>query len=89
LLVLVTLFLYAFPLVVLHDVSTWLALRNAFILAGRHIVNTFGLLSMGVLFVLATLHVSSGLLFFLPAVWGIFIVNNCRLVVNEERDTGS
>jgi uncharacterized membrane protein YesL len=87
LLVLVTLFLYAFPLVVLHDVSVRLALRNAFILAGRHIVNTLGLLSMGVLFVFATLYVSSGLLFFLPAVWGVFIVNNCRLVVNEELDT--
>ncbi len=26
----------------------------------------------------------SGLLLFLPAVWGMFIVNNCRLVVDEE-----
>jgi len=84
LLVLITLFLYAFPLLVLHDMSVHSTLRNALILASRHIVNTLGLLSMGILFVLATVYLSSGLLFFFPAVWGMFIVNNCRMVIEEE-----
>jgi hypothetical protein len=84
LLILVSLSLYAFPLLVLHDVDLVTALRNALILASRHIVNTVGLLGMGVLFAMATLYLSSGLLVFLPAIWGMFIVNNCRLVVSQE-----
>jgi uncharacterized membrane protein YesL len=84
LLVLASLFLYAFPLLVLHDVDLITALRNALILASRHISNTLGLLGMGVLFAMATRYLSSGLLFFLPAIWGMFIVNNCRLVVSQE-----
>ncbi len=83
-LLLIVLYLYAFPLLALHDVSAGTALRNAFILASRHLNNTLGLLGMGILFTLATLYLSSGLLLFLPAVWGMFIVNNCRLVVDEE-----
>jgi uncharacterized membrane protein YesL len=84
LLLLILLYTYAFPLLVQHDVGVGTALRNAFILASRHINNTLGLLGMGILFALATLYLSSGLLLFLPAVWGMFIVNNCRLVVGEE-----
>ena len=84
LLLLITLFLYAFPLLVLHDVDGYTALRNAFILASRYILNTLGLLSMGILFSLATLYLSSGLLLIWPTIWGIFIVNNCRLVMAEE-----
>ena len=84
LLLLVVLYLYAFPLLVQHDAGIWMALRNAFVLASRHLNNTLGLLGMGILFVLAILYLSSGLLLFLPAVWGMFIVNNCRLVVGEE-----
>jgi uncharacterized membrane protein YesL len=84
LLILASLYLYAFPLLVLHDVDLITALRNALILASRHISNTLGLLGMGVLFAMATRYLSSGLLFFLPAIWGLFIVNNCRLVVSQE-----
>jgi uncharacterized membrane protein YesL len=84
LLLLIVLYLYAFPLLVQHDTGIWVALRNAFALASRHLNNTLGLLGMGVLFTLAILYLSSGLLLFLPAVWGMFIVNNCRLVVGEE-----
>jgi uncharacterized membrane protein YesL len=84
LLLLVVLYLYAFPLLVQHDVGVWTALRSALALASRHLNNTLGLLGMGILFALAILYLSSGLLFFLPAVWGMFIVNNCRLVVDEE-----
>jgi len=83
-LVLITLFLYTFPLLVLHDLDLRTTLRNALILASRHMVNTLGLLSMGILFAPAVLYLSPGLLFIFPAVWGIFIVNNCRMVVEEE-----
>lgn len=84
LLVIFTLSLYAFPMLVLHDVSLGVALRNAVILSARYIINTIGLFSMGVLFILATVYLSLGLLFFFPAVWGIFLVNNCRMVIEEE-----
>jgi uncharacterized membrane protein YesL len=84
LLILAALYLYAFPLLVLHDVSVGTALRNALILASRHIWNTLGLLGMGILFALASVYVSPVLLFVLPAIWGLFIVNNCRMVVEEE-----
>lgn len=88
LLLLAALYLYAFPLLVLHDVSVGTALRNGLILASHHINNTFGLLGMGILFAFATIYLSSGLLFILPAVWGMFIVNNCRMVVSEELAEG-
>jgi len=83
LLVVFNLSLYAFPLLVLYDVSLGIALRNAFILSARYIINTVGLFSMGVLFILATVYLTLGLLFFFPAIWGIFIVNNCRMVAEE------
>ncbi|NLE43465.1 MAG: hypothetical protein GX620_01985, partial [Chloroflexi bacterium] len=50
----------------------------------RHIANTLGLLGMGILFAFGVGYISSGLLFILPAVWGVFLVNNCRMVVDEE-----
>jgi hypothetical protein len=76
--------LYAFPLLVLHDMGAGTALRNAFLLAGRHVLNTVGLLSMAIVFAFAAATISSGLVLILPAFWGLFIVNNCRLVVQEE-----
>lgn len=85
LLLLVTLYLYAFPLLVLYDLDLTTALRNALILASRYVMNSFGLLSLGGLFGLGALYLNSGLLFILPAVWGMFIVNNCRLVVSLEQ----
>lgn len=81
--------LYAFPLLVLYDISVHAALRNAFILAGRYLLHTVGLLSMGVLFGLLTVYVHNGLALLLPAVWGIFVVNNCRLVVRLEEQAGA
>jgi uncharacterized membrane protein YesL len=76
--------LHAFPLLVLHDLAAGLAVRNAFVLAVRHVGDTVGLLSMGVLFAFAVVNISPGLLLFLPAVWGLFLVNYCRMAVAEE-----
>jgi uncharacterized membrane protein YesL len=78
------LYLYAFPLIVLYDVSVRDGLRNGFILASRNWINTIGLVSMLVLLGFATVYLSSGLLFFWPAFWSMFVLNNCRLVVAEE-----
>jgi uncharacterized membrane protein YesL len=86
LLLLVTLFLYAFPLLVLFDMKLRTALYNSLILASRYLANTLGLLSLGGLFLLGVLYLNSGLLFILPAIWGMFIVNNCRLVINLEEE---
>jgi uncharacterized membrane protein YesL len=80
----VALSLYSFPLLVLHDLSAGLSVRNGYLLAVRHVGDTAGLLSMGVLFGLAVANISLGLLLFLPAVWGLFIVNYCRMAVSEE-----
>jgi len=80
------LYLYAFPLIVLYDVGIRDGLRNAFILASRNVVNTLGLTSMLVLLCFATVYLSSGLLFFWPAFWSMFVLNNCRMVVAEELD---
>ena len=87
-LLLASLYLYAFPLVVLHNVGMGTALSNGLILASRHIRNTLGLLGMAVLFVVAAVYLSVGLLFVLPAVWALFVVNNCRMVVDEHLVTG-
>jgi uncharacterized membrane protein YesL len=84
LLILAALYLYAFPLLVLYDMSVGTALRNALLLASRHVWNTLGLLGMGTLFALVIVYISPALLFVLPAIWGLFIINNCRMVVEEE-----
>jgi uncharacterized membrane protein YesL len=76
--------LYTFPLFVLYDVDIGDGLRNGFILASRHWMNTLGLVSMLVLFGFATVYLSSGLLFFWPAFWSMFVLNNCRMVLAEE-----
>jgi uncharacterized membrane protein YesL len=88
-LVLASLLLYALPLIVMHDMPMRVALRNAVILASRYMMNTLGLLGMAALFVLATLHFSAGLVFFWPAFWGVFVVNNCRMVVAQEVSEGN
>lgn len=76
--------LYAYPLVALYDQPVFGALRNGLILASRYPANTLGLLGMAVLGGLAAGYVGVALLFFLPAFFGLFVVNNCRLVVDIE-----
>ncbi len=75
--------LYAFPLLVLHELDAYTALYNSLILSSHHISNTLGLIGMGVLILLSIFYLNSGLLFILPALWGLFIVNNCRLVLSQ------
>jgi uncharacterized membrane protein YesL len=84
LIVLLPLYLYAFPQIALYDLRVGVALSNSMILASNHISNTLGLLGMGLLFGFSVAYASSGLLFVLPAVWGAFVVNNCRMLVEEE-----
>jgi uncharacterized membrane protein YesL len=84
--VIASLLIYAAPLIVLHDMPARVALRNGVILASRYMMNTLGLLGMAVLFILATLRFSEGLVFFWPAFWSVFVVNNCRMAVAQEID---
>jgi hypothetical protein len=84
LLLLITLYLYTFPLLILREMEIGAALYTSLILASRYLMNTLGLLSLGGLFLLAVLYLNSGLMFILPAIWGMFIVNNCRLVITLE-----
>ncbi len=78
------LLLYAAPLLVAYDQELPLVLRNSAILPARHINNTVGMVALAVLGGLATVYVSSGLLFVLPALYGMFAANNCRLVIAQE-----
>jgi len=42
-----------------------------------------GLLAMGILLALATRYLSTGLVFFLPAIWAFFIASNALMAVRE------
>lgn len=81
--VLVALSLYAFPLMVSEDMRLGTALRNAWILVSRRPINTIGLLAMGILFGFAVVYLSLGLLFVLPAIFGLFVVGNCMAVLQK------
>jgi uncharacterized membrane protein YesL len=76
--------LYAVPLLVTYDRDLATVLRNSAILPPRHINNTVGMVALAVLCILATVYVSSGLLFVLPALYGMFAANNCRLAIAQE-----
>ena len=76
--------LYAVPLLVAYDHDIPTVLRNGAILPGRHISNTVGMVALAVLCILATIYVSSGLMFVLPALYGMFAANNCRLAIAQE-----
>ena len=83
--VLITLYLYAFPLLSQHEMTYGVALRNSALLASRHAANSVGLLSMVVISALTVVYFSIALLFFLPMLFGMFVVNNCKMVVALEK----
>ncbi|MFN8464489.1 MAG: hypothetical protein U0X20_03025 [Caldilineaceae bacterium] len=76
--------LYAVPLLVAYDHDIPTVLRNSVILPGRHINSTMGMVALAVLCIFATIYVSSGLMFVLPALYGMFAANNCRLAIARE-----
>ena len=76
--------MYAFPLLVLYDAPLGTALSNTLVLVSRHLSNTLGLLGMGALFGIGIVRLNAGLLLVLPAVWGMLVVNNCRMVMAEQ-----
>ena len=79
--------LYAYPMIVAHDLPVLDALRNGVILASRHALNTVGMVGMAVLGMVAVGVIGIALILFLPALYGMFLVNNFRLVMKEELDT--
>ncbi len=80
----VTLALYAFPCMVQRNLETRACVRDALILASRYPRNSLGLLGLGILFGFATVYLSLVLLLLLPSVYGLFIVANCLLVLDQE-----
>jgi uncharacterized membrane protein YesL len=62
------------------------ALRDGFVAASRYPSHTVGLVALFVLFSLAIINLSGGLIFFLPAIVGLFVANNWRLVLMLERE---
>lgn len=76
--------LYAYPMLATHDLSLFDAIRNSMILASRHAMNTVGMVSMAVLCLVVAGVIGSVVFLFLPAVYGMFVVNNYRLVMADE-----
>jgi len=85
---LISLYLYAFPQIVLYDAGLKLALRNSFVLAARYLTNTLGLIGLAVLLLFLAAKISWLLMFFLPAAWSVFVINNCRMVLRRELGEG-
>ena len=82
-LALVAISLYFFPLLGLHNLAFRTALLDAALLATRLPLHTMGLIGMAVLFIFA-IRWQPALGFFLPTIWAMFAVNNCRFVLNRE-----
>lgn len=76
-----SLLLYAFPLLIRNDLGLVQSVRDGWLLMGRHLRNTLGLLGLAILCAFAVGSISLGLLFLLPAVYGLFIIGNCELVI--------
>jgi len=85
---LVALYLYAFPQIVMYDAGVILALRNGFVLAARYLANTLGLIGLAVLFIFLAARVNWLLMVILPAAWSVFVINNCRMVLRKELGGG-
>jgi uncharacterized membrane protein YesL len=78
---LAALLLYAFPFMVYRDVDVKTSLRNGWLLAALHPGHTLGLLGLAILLAFCIGYFSLGLLFLLPAFYGMFVVGNALLVL--------
>jgi hypothetical protein len=74
--------LYALPAVALYGWDRATALRNGLLLAATFPTHTVGLIALYVLCYLAIVRLNGGLIFFLPAIAGLFVVNHIRLAVS-------
>lgn len=74
------LLLYAFPLLVHEDAGVRPCLHQGWLLAALHPWHTVGLIGLGILLAFAVGYLSLGLLFLLPAVYGMFVMGNALLV---------
>lgn len=74
------LLLYAFPILVHEDDGVKTSLHKGWRLAALHPWHTVGLIGLGILLVFAVGYLSLGLLFLLPAVYGMFVMGNALLV---------
>lgn len=83
-LILMSVTIYALPLLALFDAPVTNALQNSVILSARYVVNTLGLAALAVLLAFCVSYVSLGLLLILPACFALFVVNNCLLVAHSE-----
>ena len=80
------LLLYAFPLLIETDKtfcpSVFGLYRRSLFLASQYLVNTLGLLSMGILLAFAVAYISWGLLLIAPAVFAMCVAGNALFVLN-------
>ncbi|MEZ4729678.1 MAG: hypothetical protein R3E79_21315 [Caldilineaceae bacterium] len=80
---LAALLLYAFPLMVYTDAGAKTGLRKGWLLAALYPWHTLGLLGLGILLAFSVGYVSIGLLFLLPALYGMFVMGNALLVLHR------
>jgi uncharacterized membrane protein YesL len=78
---LAALLLYAFPFMVYRDVDVKTSLRNGWLLAALHPGHTLGLLGLAILLAFCVGYFSLGLLFLLPAFYGMVVVGTALLVL--------
>lgn len=75
------LLLYAFPILVHEDAGAKTSLHKGWLLAALYPWHTVGLIGLGILSAFAVGYLSLGLLFLLPAVYGMFVMGNALLVI--------
>lgn len=78
--------LYAYPMLASEPVAVLDAIRNGAILSSQHVVNTLGLLGFAVLGMVSAGVIGVVVFLFLPGLYGMFVVNNYRLVMQTELD---
>ncbi|MCE7980102.1 MAG: hypothetical protein DYG89_02825 [Caldilinea sp. CFX5] len=83
------LLLYAFPFMVYQDSEVKTSLHKGWLLAALHPWHTLGLLGLSILLAFSVGYFSLGLLFLLPAFYGMFVVGNALLVLQAQDLTKS
>jgi uncharacterized membrane protein YesL len=78
--------MYMVPQIAIYDLSIRTAFKNSLLLSARYLSHTIGLLAMAFLLVLIASRVSYWLLIIFPGCWLVFVINNCRMVIQLELD---
>ena len=81
---LAVLYQYTLPQIVIYDIRIGTAFKNSLLMASRHMSNTLGLFGMAVLLAMLAAWVNFLLWAVFLACWMTFVINNCRMVIQQE-----